>query len=270
MTGPSSGPVMPPATGPVQRLLAPAKLTVSLQVTGVRNDGFHELRAEMVTLDLTDELELDDRGSGLSVAVGPGVEAARLPGPGQNLVERALVACGRQAGIRLTKRIPLGGGLGGGSADAAAVLRWAGCRDAEVAVGLGSDVPFCLVGGRAMVEGVGERVTPLPFEARAFVLLLPPFGVETARVYRAWDADPGHEAPNALTPAALAVEPRLARWRDALGELTGSEPVLAGSGSTWFVEVAEGEMPKERELRIGSETARLVRAYTVAAGWEGD
>ena len=88
------------------------------------------------------------------------------------------MACDRRAAVHLTKRIPLGGGLGGGSADAAAVLRWAGCTDPDVAVRLGADVPFCLVGGRARVEGVGEKVTPLPFEARDYLLLLPPFGVD--------------------------------------------------------------------------------------------
>jgi 4-diphosphocytidyl-2-C-methyl-D-erythritol kinase len=202
------------------------------------------------------------------------VRADGLPGPGQNLVERALAASDRTARVHLTKRIPLGGGLGGGSADAAAVLRWAGCADPSVAVRLGSDVPFCLVGGRARVQGVGERVTPLAFEAREFLLLLPPFGVETARVYRAWDGDPRHDGPNALTMAALAVEPRLAAWRDALGEWAGREPVLAGSGSTWFVQsgVAEGSdgdgIPLE--LRVGGEVAPLVRARTVPAGWDGD
>ena len=255
----------------VSRLLAPAKLTVSLRVAGVRPDGYHELDAEMVTLDLADELEVDEGGSGLTVDVEPGVRGGGLPGPGRNLVERALAACGRQAAVRLTKRIPLGGGLGGGSADAAAVLRWAGCADVDVAVHLGADVPFCLVGGRARVEGVGERVTPLPFEGRDYLLLLPPFGVETARAYRAWDEDPRHDARNALTAAALAVEPRLARWRDALGELSGSEPALAGSGSTWFVEVAAGAgTPASGALRVGAESARLLRARTVPAGWNGD
>ena len=71
-------------------MLAPAKLTVSLRVTGVRADGYHELDAEMVTLDLADELVLDEGGSGLSVDVEPGVRPDGLPGPGQNLVERAL------------------------------------------------------------------------------------------------------------------------------------------------------------------------------------
>jgi 4-diphosphocytidyl-2-C-methyl-D-erythritol kinase len=255
----------------VRRLLAPAKLTVSLQVTGVRPDGYHELEAEMVTLSLADELQFAQGGSGLVVDVEPRVRSGGLPGPGQNLVERALAACDRGAAVHLTKRIPLGGGLGGGSADAAAVLRWAGCTDPAVALRLGADVPFCLIGGRAQVEGVGERVTPLGFEARDYLLLLPPFGVETARVYRAWDEDPQWEGPNALTAAALAVEPRLRAWRDALGEWAGREPLLAGSGSTWFLEAAAaGGSPMPDELRVGAETARLVRARTVPAGWEGD
>jgi len=272
--------------GSVRKVLAPAKLTVSLRVTGVRPDGYHELDAEMLTLSLSDELLVDEGGSGLVVDVEPGSRSGGLPGPGQNLVEQALDVCGRRAAIHLKKRIPLGGGLGGGSADAAAVLRWAGCTDPGVAVRLGADVPFCLVGGRARVEGVGERVTPLPFEARNYLLLLPPFGVDTARVYRAWDEDPRWEGPNALTAAALAVEPRLGPWRDALGEWSGTEPVLAGSGSTWFVEggaeagdsvpgdsVPGDSVPGDSvpgELRIGAETARLVRARTVPAGWEGD
>jgi 4-diphosphocytidyl-2-C-methyl-D-erythritol kinase len=257
--------------GGVRRVLAPAKLTVSLRVTGVRADGYHELDAEMRSLSLADELRLDEGGSSLAVDVEPGVRPDGLPAPGENLVERALHACGRRAAVHLTKRIPLGGGLGGGSADAAAVLRWAGCGDPDVAVRLGADVPFCLVGGRARVEGVGEKVTPLAFEAWEYLLLLPPFGVDTARVYRAWDEDPRQEGPNALAAAALVVEPRLARWRDALGDWAGSEPVLAGSGSTWFVEggAAAGKAVPE-ELRIGAETARLVRARTVPAGWEGD
>jgi 4-diphosphocytidyl-2-C-methyl-D-erythritol kinase len=257
--------------GGVRRVLAPAKLTVSLRVTGVRADGYHELDAEMRTLSLADELLVDEGGSSLAVVVEPGVRPDGLPAPGENLVERALRTCGRRAAIHLTKRIPLGGGLGGGSADAAAVLRWAGCSDPDVAVRLGADVPFCLVGGRARVEGVGEKVTPLPFEAREYLLLLPPFGVDTARVYRAWDDDPRQEGPNALAAAALVVEPRLAPWRDALGDWSGSEPVLAGSGSTWFVEgggAAGKAVPQE--LRIGAETARLVRAHTVPAGWDGD
>jgi 4-diphosphocytidyl-2-C-methyl-D-erythritol kinase len=281
------------------RVLAPAKLTVSLEVTGVRPDGYHELRAEMVTLDLADELELDARGSGLTIVAEPGSRGSGLgtgeessaAGPSgaegedkDNLVVRALRAAGRTAGVRLTKRIPVGGGLGGGSADAAAVLRWAGCTDPTVALGLGADVPFCVVGGRASVEGIGERVTPLPYERREFLLLVPPFGVDTAAVYRAWDAgargaagDGGSGGAGAgggvndLTAAALAVEPRLSAWRDAFGGLVGRSPALAGSGSTWFVEgePAAAETPSRSELRVGSERGLLLRVGTVPAGWGG-
>jgi 4-diphosphocytidyl-2-C-methyl-D-erythritol kinase len=91
------------------------------------------------------------------------------------------------------------------------------------------------------VQGIGELVDPLPFGPLAghpYTLLIPPFGVSTMAVYRAWDAQGGPQAaggPNDLEPAALAVEPRLAEWRDRLGDATGEQPVLGGSGSTWFV-----------------------------------
>ena len=82
----------------------------------------------------------------------------------------------------------------------------------------------------------------------------------------------GTGSRNGLTAAALAVEPRLARWRDALGDLAGAEPTLAGSGSTWFVEggPAAAGTASAPALVVGDEAARLVRAHTVPAGWEGD
>jgi 4-diphosphocytidyl-2-C-methyl-D-erythritol kinase len=256
------------------RLLAPAKLTLNLAVTGVRADGYHQLRSEMVSLSLSDELVFTEGGDELTVAAEPDTRADLLGDTAHNLVTRALAAAGRRAGVHLIKRIPLGGGLGGGSTDAAAVLRWAGCTDPDVALALGSDVPFSVVGGRALVEGTGERVTPLPFERRRFVLLVPPFGVVTSKVYATWDAlaerDQSGQDGNALTTAALRVEPRLLPWRDALEELTGRRPVLAGSGSTWFVEEGRTEAGTENTwLVLGEERARLVRAHTVPAGWAG-
>jgi 4-diphosphocytidyl-2-C-methyl-D-erythritol kinase len=216
----------------VTRLLAPAKLTLSLAVTGVRSDGYHELRSEMVSLSLADELTFTEGGSGLTMVAEEGTRAEALGLESDNLITRALAAAGRRAAVHVRKRIPLGGGLGGGSTDAAAVLRWARCTDPDVARALGSDVPFSVVGGRAMVEGTGESVTLLDFEPRTFLLVLPPFGVDTAKVYAAWDAlgAPAQPEPggNALTTAALAVEPRLARWRDALRDAAGGQPSLAG------------------------------------------
>jgi 4-diphosphocytidyl-2-C-methyl-D-erythritol kinase len=220
-------------TGYVRVEHARAKLTLSLRVTGVRNDGFHLLESEMAAIDLADTLVF---GEGEGVELVPLVRSPRFE---PTLVTRALEAVGRQAFVRLEKRIPVGGGLGGGSADAAAVLRWAGCSDPEVALSLGADVPFCLSGlSRAMVRGVGDDVDPLPFELRAFTLLTPPLAVSTAAVYTAWDelGGPSGDNGNDLEPAALKVEPRLAVWRDQLGNATGRAPRLAGSGSTWFVE----------------------------------
>jgi 4-diphosphocytidyl-2-C-methyl-D-erythritol kinase len=204
----------------------------------VRDDGYHLLDAEMMSIDLTDELTFTD-GDGLEVLAPSG---SRVPGGDANLVARALAKVGRRAHVRLVKRIPIGAGLGGGSADAAAVLRWARCADLGVAAALGADVPFCLRGGRARVTGIGEVVEPMPFVERTFTLLIPPFGCATPDVYRAWDdlGGPSSDGGNDLEPAALAVEPRLRGWRDQLGDATGITPSLAGSGSTWFV---LGEFP---------------------------
>src|SRR5262245_55551565 len=102
---------------------APAKLTLSLRVTGVRDDGYQLIDAEMVTLDVHDVLMITEGGSGLSVS---GAYATDVPLDATNLVARALALAGRAAHVHIDKRIPHGGGLGGGSADAAAVLRWAG------------------------------------------------------------------------------------------------------------------------------------------------
>jgi 4-diphosphocytidyl-2-C-methyl-D-erythritol kinase len=221
-------------------LRAPAKLTWHLEVTGRRPNGYHELRSEMTTIDLCDVLVLDEQADYLRVfAPGGGVPADET-----NLVARALRLVERTAGVVIEKEIPAGGGLGGGSADAAAILRWAGGVSAEQALTLGGDVPFCQLGGRALVEGVGEIVTPLAYERRVVTLLMPGFGVSTQRCYAAYDELAGGgwrpSGPNHLEVPAGLVEPRLVAtlaWaRARYGDVR-----LAGSGSTMFVEGALGE-----------------------------
>lgn len=216
---------------------APAKLTVSLAMTGVRDDGYHLIDAEMVSLDLHDTLEISE-GDGLEI-VGAAA-GRRIEADDDNLVRKALRLCGRRAHIRLHKRIPAGAGLGGGSSDAAAVLRWAGYDDPVGAASIGADVAFCLRGGRARVTGIGEIVEPLPDEPRTFTLLTPPIACSTPEVYAAWDRLEGPSGANGndLEPAALVVAPELATWRDELARVSGLVPRLAGSGSTWFVEGA--------------------------------
>lgn len=255
---------------PVEHFLAPAKLTRGLRVVGVRDDGYHLLEAEMATIDLCDAIEIEPGATGLEVIdevafiederplAGdhrvPGTLAGSVPYGADNLVARALVLAGRQARVRLTKRIPAGAGLGGGSSDAAAVLRWAGILDLNAAARLGADVPFCVVGGRALVSGIGERVEPMGFEAFTVVLVTPAVTVSTPEVYRVWDGlgGPTGEYGNDLEPAAVVVEPRLSWWCDLISSVAGERPRLAGSGGTWYLERA-------------SESARLLAAELTAA-----
>ncbi len=253
-----------------------------MRIVGVRPDGYHLLESEMVSLDLADTLVIG-AGDGLTVSMAPGgpdrtrerdqPDGEPVPFGPDNLVSRALRAVGRCARVELVKRIPAGAGLGGGSADAAAVLRWAGCHDVGVALGLGADVPFCLTGGRALVRGVGEIVEALPYEDRSFTLLLLPFGMDTAAVYRAWDqmagsrhgSNAGDDA-NHLEGAAVHIEPRLAEWRRASASASGRTPRLAGSGSTWFVEGTPDDLGlTDRFVQLGAERARLVEVRTVSA-----
>ena len=269
---------------------APAKLTVSLRVTGVRADGYHLLDAEMVTLDLADTLEITPvrpAAPALEVVADWPGRCRRRGGtcgrtdPADNLVTRALAAVGRSARVRLVKRIPPGAGLGGGSADAAAVLRWAGCADPAVAAGLGADVPFCVAGGRARVTGIGEVVEPLPVRGpvvRAAAAALrgghrrrlpglttgwPPGPAPDGRRRRG--QRPGGGGPGRGAPAG-----RLARtrWSDATGPST---PRLAGSGSTWFVEGDAGRT-RPRTAAAWLEVGRAARAAgatrTTPAGGE--
>ena len=213
---------------------APAKLTLSLRIVGLRGDGYHLIDAEMVTLDWHDTLTIDPSSTGLS-ADGP--YAAGLPLGRSNLVDKALRHVGRTAAVHIHKTLPTGGGLGGGSADAAAVLRWAGYRDPVGAARLGADVAFCLVGGRARVRGIGELIEPLPFEPTDVTLVVPPMSVSSERVYVAWDhlGGPRGDGENDLEPAAISAFPELATWRDRIREAAGIAPTLAGSGATWFL-----------------------------------
>ncbi len=245
-----------------------AKLTLTLRVTGARSDGYHLLEAEMVTVDLCDVLTFSE-GSSLDIHFEPPAYAntCDVPAGEENLVRRALRVVNREAAVTLYKRIPPGAGLGGGSADAAAVLRWAGCTDPQVAASLGADVPFCVVGGHAIVRGVGEEILAKEPEERLFMLMLPPFGISTAAVYHRWDELGGPEGDwgNDLEQAALAVQPLLREWRDALEARSGQRPRLAGSGSTWFVEGSPEELglAGQRSIEVHGELARLVPVRTV-------
>ncbi len=244
-------------------LRAPAKLTRYLEITGRRANGYHELRSEMTSLALADELTVDESGD--YVRVRNHFERP-VPEGGENLVARALALVERRAGVVIDKLIPAGGGLGGGSADAAAILRWAGGVDPLDAVRLGGDVPFCQVGGRALVEGVGERVSPLAFDDRPVTLFIPDFGISTRDCYEAYDElyDAGWRpsGSNHLEEPACAVEPRLALVLVQLRERFGDVRV-AGSGSTMFV---EGVISDFGDVTGPAMRLRVVSTTTTPAG----
>jgi len=252
---------------------AHAKLTRTLKMVGLRDDGFHLIAAEMVSLDLHDQLTITPGRDGIAVT---GPFSAGVPTDSSNLMARALDLAERRAHIDVDKRIPHGGGLGGGSTDAAAVLRWANWGNDEAALAaaarLGADISFCLVGGRARVTGIGEIVEPLPHIDRTITLIIPPLSMSTPAVYRAWDdlGGPISDGPNDLEPAAIAVDSKMGWWRDAIAERIGEAPVLAGSGATWFTERALTDGERDNALGdLVDEGARVVVTSTVAAPVDG-
>ena len=176
---------------------APAKLNLFLHVTGRRADGYHELQTVFQIVDLADSLQFIPRTDGEVRRIGgpPGVPAE------SDLCVRAALklreACGierRGVDIRLDKRIPIQGGLGGGSSDAATTLvalneiwglRLPPSLLAELGLGLGADVPVFVLGHTAWGEGIGERLTPLELPERHFAIVFPGVGIPTAEVFQA-------------------------------------------------------------------------------------
>jgi 4-diphosphocytidyl-2-C-methyl-D-erythritol kinase len=311
-----------PSTARSVLRIAPAKLNLTLAVVGRRDDGYHALHSVMVPLAHGDAVavtclaaNLQLRGDSLRVA-GNSISE----GP-ENLVLKAIAAArdavratwpGAPAdppwlAARLTKRIPVAAGLGGGSSDAAATVAAAleawgatlsGGELAALAASLGSDVPFFLAGGAALVTGRGEVVEPLPplrGEAPAVLIVTPRLPVSTPAVFAAYDAGarpatssaqamseclaadlragmsgadlvalglaPELAAANDLLPATLSVAPALDAFREALADLLGRPVGQSGSGPTaWLLfDTLAGARKAARFVRLGMRDGRLPR-----------
>jgi 4-diphosphocytidyl-2-C-methyl-D-erythritol kinase len=199
------------------RVSAPAKLNLGLRVVGRRPDGLHLLESVFVPLDLADEIALEvEVGPARAVALRVEGGPPELDLSAANLASRAATAfleaagCSATVRIELTKRIPVGAGLGGGSSDAGAVLRAldtclpdspARAHLPEIAVGLGADVPFFLDPRPSLVLGIGERIEPLAgVPALPVVVATPAPSLSTAAVFEAFSAA-GAPPSAALTPA---------------------------------------------------------------------
>lgn len=242
---------------------ARAKINLCLHVTGQRRDGYHLLDSLVVFADVADRITVV-AAEGLSLTVA-GPAGAGLPADDDNLVLRAARAMGvpRGAAITLDKHLPVASGIGGGSADAAATLRalselWGvGLPAAAAVLALGSDVPVCLSGVPARMEGVGEAVSPLthPLPEAWLVLVNPGVPVATPDVFRRLTRRDNAPLPrqlprlhgvaelaaflhmqrNDLEPPAMAVAPVVSWVKDALAAQQGCLLArMSGSGATCF------------------------------------
>lgn len=282
------------------RVSAPAKLNLALSVGPPNATGMHPISSWMVTIDLFDELEVARLPDGsLSRYSIDWHRDARRRSPidwsiSKDLAVRAHLEIERLVGhplpleMRLRKRIPVGGGLGGGSSDAAAMIRAvdsifrlgldrAAMR--SIAGRLGSDVAFLLDGGSAIVEGIGDLIEPLPAVPELHATLaLPEVGCPTGPIYRRFDQQPGArlDAPrvralaetmrevdprglfNDLAGAACAEAPSLLEISEGMSEIAGRPVHVSGSGSSLFVlcqdrATARG-LAVETESRLGVPT----------------
>jgi 4-diphosphocytidyl-2-C-methyl-D-erythritol kinase len=184
------------AAGPARTFSAPAKINLFLHVVGRRADGYHLIQSVMQLIDLADEVTIAPRDDGRIVRDGavPGVaEADDLAIRAATLLRtEAGIAAGATIGLR--KRIPMGGGLGGGSSDAATVLMalnrlwgldWPRDRLMTLGARLGADVPFFIGGSNAFVEGIGERITPVTLPQAYYAVVHPGVSVATAPIFGA-------------------------------------------------------------------------------------
>jgi 4-diphosphocytidyl-2-C-methyl-D-erythritol kinase len=290
------------------RLRAFAKVNLALAVGPTRPDGFHEVATVMQAVSLHDVLEFRPRARGFILAVD-GPEARGVPRDGTNLVLRAarLLAAElgepRGASIRLTKNVPHGAGLGGGSSDAAATLRglailWerrvSRARLQGLAARLGSDVPFFLGPGTALATGRGEILRPLPHPTPALrlVLVAPRVAVSTAWAYAHYDIQKSrlthwkqvvnllqlrgvlaarrevkHRLFNDLEGVVLPRVAAVRKARQALVKAGAQGVLMSGSGSAVFGLVPDVRIPpRVIAARLSRSFSRVYVARSVRAG----
>lgn len=277
--------------------VARAKINLTLDVLGKRPDGYHEVEMVMQSIELHDDLEFYPAGRDISLTVEGGDLS---PGP-DNLVCRAAELIRRRGKIRtgvkirLVKAIPVAAGLGGGSADAAAALKalnklWeTGLSLSELmSLGeqLGSDVPFCLLGGTALARGRGEQLEQLPPCPRlGLVLVKPRFSVSTASVYRAYTPRTTVKRPdnhamigairnkeinsiaknlaNALESVTIGMHPEIEEIKAKLVCAGALGVLMSGSGPTVFGLAEDMESARDIAGRYKSDNEEVLVTATV-------
>jgi 4-diphosphocytidyl-2-C-methyl-D-erythritol kinase len=259
---------------PAMQSLAPAKINVYLRIVGRRPDGYHILDSLMVPISLYDEISIAVE-SGAPHAARPRIELVlscddpTVPGDETNLASKAAALLCQEVGLQahivmhLHKRIPAGAGLGGGSSNAATVLKSLNAllalgltekRLCQIGARLGADVPFFIQCRPACIAGIGDIVTTVPpLPALWIVLVVPPFAVSTPWAYRRFDELPPAGPPSAqpwqlttgqwpphallrndLEHAVLPAYPPIAALKEALLRLGAEGTLMSGSGSAVF------------------------------------
>ena len=245
-------------------LRAFAKVNYALEVRGLRGDGYHEISSVFQSVSLADELEIERTEGGFELLFEPeGVEVGPLE---ENTVYKAWALLWEASGhelparIRLHKKIPAGAGLGGGSADAAAVLvgmnelfgLGLGVEDLRgIGARIGADVPFCIAGGTALGEGVGDVLTPLPAPpAHRLLIAKPGRSADTGGIYRAYD--------RRRAPGKTCVAPVVAALR------SGDLPAFAGGVGNDLEPVTAELVPE-----VAAYKGEMLRAGALAAAMTG-
>lgn len=270
-------------------LLAPAKINLTLEVLGKRDDGYHELRSIMHSVSVYDRITIEPNGTeNISVSCS-------IPLPEKNTARTAAELFRAHTGcsgvnIRIEKDIPSEAGMGGASADAAGVLRcmeqlFGRLPEAELyAIGkhVGADVPFCLFGGCALAEGIGEKLTKLePFEY-PLLLVKGRTGISTAKLFSFIDdkplssninranvflSDTAHPMlHNDLFPAAVSFVPEIEEYRQRLLSLGALDAMMTGSGSAVYGIFSDTESAKRAYEAFSDCEFRRV-ASTITNMW---
>lgn len=265
---------------------ARAKINLTLDILGKREDNFHEVEMIMQSLELADVLQLEKISDGIKFSMNAEkiFGGENIPADEKNLAYRAILelekVCGKKfnVAINLQKKIPAAAGLGGGSSDAAAVLRgmnklfdlkFSDEKLCEIGANIGSDVPFCVIGGTCLAKGRGEILTKLPAMKKFSVVLMKPRGeISTAWAYKTFDELPAEKIfhpptaiilellnirkydealknfANVLEPVALKKFPEIEVYKQKMLAAGAKFSMMSGSGPTIFSLVDEEHVEK--------------------------
>ena len=272
---------------------ARAKINLTLDILRKREDNFHEVEMLMQTVELADVVELSKISAGIKLQVD---SAEDIPTDENNLAYKAALAvqsyCAENfcVAINLTKKIPAAAGLAGGSSDAAAVIRGMNKlfnlklstgEMCEIGAAVGSDVPYCIIGGTCHATGRGEILTRLPDFKKYFVVLLKPRGeISTAWAYKTFDELPAEKIShpptaeiiklldlgeydkafakfkNVLEPVALKKFPAIDRYKEKMFESGAKFAMMSGSGPTIFALAEDEETAKKIASSVEGQGAQ--------------